>query len=240
MSGMGTYLTIVPVFTGRKPPEVMMRWGLNTEHHAAPGRFVSFIYNQGGLLVKWYRDTFARAEKLAAEKEGRDIYAQLMAEIPAGSFQRLRASPLHRHGAAGVRHRFFRSDRRPHAGHDTRGHLERDHGGGRLLPQDRRRLRRGCRHHPAGAARGGRREQVRRVAAGVRRHPRHAHGPHTRFGSRQPRRGHPCRRGDRRVPLRGGGGTGHGFSRRTLRAPTCGAASSTRRGSRSTGSCGRW
>jgi xylulokinase len=83
MSGMGTYLTIVPVFTGRKPPEVMMRWGLNTEHHAAPGRFVSFIYNQGGLLVKWYRDTFARAEKLAAEKEGRDIYTQLMGEIPA-------------------------------------------------------------------------------------------------------------------------------------------------------------
>jgi xylulokinase len=83
MSGMGTYLTIVPVFTGRKPPDVMMRWGLNTEHHAAPGRFVSFIYNQGGLLVKWYRDTFARAEKLAADAAGRDIYTELMAEIPA-------------------------------------------------------------------------------------------------------------------------------------------------------------
>ena len=34
--------------------------------------------------MKWYRDTFARAEKLAAEKEGRDIYTQLMGEIPAG------------------------------------------------------------------------------------------------------------------------------------------------------------
>jgi xylulokinase len=84
MSGMGTYLTIVPVFTGRKTQDVMMRWGLNTEHHAAPGRFVSFIYNQGGLLLKWYRDTFARADKAAAEKSGRDVYADLIGEIPAG------------------------------------------------------------------------------------------------------------------------------------------------------------
>jgi xylulokinase len=84
MSGMGTYLTIMPVFKGRKPPEVMMRWGLNTEHHAAPGRFVSFIYNQGGLLLKWYRDTFARADKDAAERAGRDVYADLISEIPSG------------------------------------------------------------------------------------------------------------------------------------------------------------
>jgi len=84
MSGMGTYLTIMPVFTGRKPPEVMMRWGLNTEHHAAPGRFVSFIYNQGGLLVKWYRDTFARADREAAERVGRDVYDDLIREIPSG------------------------------------------------------------------------------------------------------------------------------------------------------------
>jgi xylulokinase len=84
MSGMGTYLTIVPVFSERKPPQSMMRWGLNTEHHAAPGRFVSFIYNQGGLLLKWYRDTFARAERQAAEREGRDLYADLIREIPSG------------------------------------------------------------------------------------------------------------------------------------------------------------
>ncbi|HET6450536.1 MAG TPA: FGGY-family carbohydrate kinase, partial [Spirochaetia bacterium] len=83
MSGMGTYLTIVPVFTGRKPPEAMMRLGLNTEHHAAPGRFVSFIYNQGGLLLKWYRDTFAHADRRAAEREGRDVYPELLGEMPS-------------------------------------------------------------------------------------------------------------------------------------------------------------
>ena len=84
MCGMGTYLTFVPVFKHRKPPATMMRWGLNTEYHAVPGQFVSFIYNQAGLLLKWYRDTFARGDKAAAEKAGTDVYDQLIREIPAG------------------------------------------------------------------------------------------------------------------------------------------------------------
>jgi xylulokinase len=84
MCGMGTYLTLVPVFRRRKPPETMMRWGLNTEYHAAPGQFVSFIYNQSGLLLKWYRDTFARAEKEAAERAGTDVYEALIREVPEG------------------------------------------------------------------------------------------------------------------------------------------------------------
>ena len=82
MSGMGTYLCIVPVFSGRKAPGSMMRWGLSTECHAAPGRFVTFIYNQGGLLLKWYRDTFARADKEVADRAGKDVYAELIREIP--------------------------------------------------------------------------------------------------------------------------------------------------------------
>jgi xylulokinase len=84
MSGMGTYLTFVPVFSGRKPAASMMRWGLNTEYHAAPDRFVSFIYNQGGLLLKWFRDTFARADREAAEKAGADVYERLIREVPKG------------------------------------------------------------------------------------------------------------------------------------------------------------
>jgi xylulokinase len=62
----------------------MIERGLNTEHHAAPGLFVSFIYNQGGSLVKWFRDTFAAAEKAGAVSSGRDLYADLIAEIPPG------------------------------------------------------------------------------------------------------------------------------------------------------------
>ncbi|MCX5769401.1 MAG: FGGY family carbohydrate kinase [Candidatus Hydrogenedentes bacterium] len=84
MLGMGTYLCLVPVFTERQKPESMIPRGLNTEHHAVPGHFVTFIYNQGGVLFKWYRDTFAAAERDAARKTGDDVYAPLLAEMPPG------------------------------------------------------------------------------------------------------------------------------------------------------------
>jgi xylulokinase len=65
--GMGTYLCITPVFTERREPGVMVERGLNTEHHAVPGQYVCFIYNQGGALVKWLRDTFAAEEHHRSE-----------------------------------------------------------------------------------------------------------------------------------------------------------------------------
>jgi len=81
--GMGTFICVTPVFEHRREPGVMIERGLNTEHHAVPGQYVSFIYNQGGSLLKWFRDTFAASErKLAAETDG-DIYAALISEIPA-------------------------------------------------------------------------------------------------------------------------------------------------------------
>jgi xylulokinase len=83
MFGMGTYLCIVPVFAERPAPEVMIERGLNTEHHARPDRFVSFIYNQCGSVVKWYRDNFAAEEHRRAQVEGTDVYDRLFAELPA-------------------------------------------------------------------------------------------------------------------------------------------------------------
>lgn len=81
MYGMGTFPTIVPVFTERTDPAAMIRLGLNTEHHAAPGRYVSFIYHMGGSIVKWYRDTFAAEEYRQARQNGEDIYPQLFDEL---------------------------------------------------------------------------------------------------------------------------------------------------------------
>ena len=80
--GMGTYICMTPVYADRKNSAQMMAQGLNTEHHAVPGRYVSFIYNQGGALLKWYRDTFAVAEKRVGGSPGRDLYAELISEIP--------------------------------------------------------------------------------------------------------------------------------------------------------------
>lgn len=82
MFGMGTFFCAVPVFSQRRDSETMIKRGLNTEHHAVPGLFVSFIYNQGGSLVKWYRNTFAASEHAQARRAGKDIYPELIAEIP--------------------------------------------------------------------------------------------------------------------------------------------------------------
>ncbi len=81
--GMGTYHCITPVFATPPNPQAMIARGLNTEHHAIPDRYVCFIYNQGGALVKWFRDTFATTEHHQAEAEGRSVYPALFAEIPA-------------------------------------------------------------------------------------------------------------------------------------------------------------
>lgn len=83
MFGMGTYLCIVPVFARRPAPAAMIERGLNTEHHARPDRFVSFIYNQCGSVVRWYRDTFAAEEHRRFQAEGDEVYEHLFAELPA-------------------------------------------------------------------------------------------------------------------------------------------------------------
>jgi xylulokinase len=82
--GMGTYHCITPVFATQPASQLMIERGLNTEHHAVPNRYVSFIYNQGGSLVKWFRDTFAAEEHRQTELNGRSIYPELFEDIPSG------------------------------------------------------------------------------------------------------------------------------------------------------------
>jgi xylulokinase len=80
--GMGTFFNISPVFRAGVDSGAMMERGISTEHHAVPDLFVSFLYNLGGALVKWYRDTFATLEHRLAQEAGSDIYADLFAEMP--------------------------------------------------------------------------------------------------------------------------------------------------------------
>jgi len=81
MYGMGTFHCIVSASDVRGDSMKMLSRGLNTEHHAVPGQWVSFIYNQGGILLKWFRDTFALGVK---EFSAVNIYEHLMQEMPAG------------------------------------------------------------------------------------------------------------------------------------------------------------
>jgi len=78
VDGIGTFECITPVYEGIPPAsDRMIGQGLNVEHHVLPGLYVSFIYNQAGSLVRWFRDTFA-----GESKEVEDIYERLNAEIP--------------------------------------------------------------------------------------------------------------------------------------------------------------
>ncbi len=79
--GIGTVECIAPAYDHIPDASMMLQTGLNVEHHVLPGLYVSFIYNQAGTLVKWFRNTFAAAdEKLLPP--GADIYHALSAEMP--------------------------------------------------------------------------------------------------------------------------------------------------------------
>jgi len=80
--GIGTFDCITPVYGYLPDGNVMLRAGLNIEHHVLPGLYVSFLYNQGGSLVRWFRDTFARETQ-----EIDSIYECLMAEMPENPTQ---------------------------------------------------------------------------------------------------------------------------------------------------------
>ncbi len=78
VTGIGTYECITPTYQGIPDMGQMMKLGLNIEHHTLPGLYVSFIYNQGGALMRWFRDTFA--PELAAQ--GVDVFTELGKLVP--------------------------------------------------------------------------------------------------------------------------------------------------------------
>jgi xylulokinase len=78
VDGIGTFECITPVYRGIPQPGAMLAAGLNVEHHVVPELYVSFIYNQAGSLVRWFRDTFA-----TSEKDSPGIYDRLAVEMPA-------------------------------------------------------------------------------------------------------------------------------------------------------------
>jgi xylulokinase len=78
--GMGSFDCITPIYARPDDPLQMLGENLNIEHHVLPGLYVSFLYNQGGLLVKWFRDTFAGGERASANGS---IYEALDRELPS-------------------------------------------------------------------------------------------------------------------------------------------------------------
>ena len=82
--GLGTFTCITPAFTKIPDSTLMIANKLGVESHVVPGLYVLFLYNgTGGSLLKWFRDTLAKAEKEEAEAAGEDVYDRLMRETPA-------------------------------------------------------------------------------------------------------------------------------------------------------------
>ena len=80
--GIGTLECITPTYDHIPETKTMLTNGLNVEHHVLAGLYVSFIFNQGGSLVRWFRDTFASGDKKLVDANT-DIYEVLTAEMPA-------------------------------------------------------------------------------------------------------------------------------------------------------------
>lgn len=82
MYGMGTFPCIMPVFAELRAPAAMIELGLNTEHHAAPGLFGSFIYHMGGAATKWFRDQLTEGRGMSSESDRLRVYETLFREMP--------------------------------------------------------------------------------------------------------------------------------------------------------------
>jgi xylulokinase len=76
--GIGTVECIAPTYATIPEAEDMLPNGLNVEHHILPGLYVSFIYNQAGSLLKWFKATFAATEAQRADQ----VYDLLTQEMP--------------------------------------------------------------------------------------------------------------------------------------------------------------
>ena len=195
MSGMGTYLTIVPVFTGRKPPEVMMRWGLNTEHHAAPGPIRQLHLQPGRPAAEVVpRHVRPRGQGSSGTRRQGRVHRPRLGNT-GRSLQRLRSSPLHRHRSAGVRHRITSGVIIGLKLDTTRGDILKGIMEGVVFYHKTvvdSVAEAGIALRELRAVGGG--QQVGCVAADFRRHPGQAHGARPGLGGRLPRRGDPCRR----------------------------------------------
>jgi len=63
--------------------DVLRRGNISVYAHVVPGLYLAMVLNQsGGLVLRWYRDTFCQAEVLRAEREGASAYDLILADAP--------------------------------------------------------------------------------------------------------------------------------------------------------------
>ena len=59
--------------------------GISVYRHVVPGLYLAMTLNHsGGLLLRWFRDTFCRPEVEQARQTGNDAYDLMLASVPTG------------------------------------------------------------------------------------------------------------------------------------------------------------
>lgn len=83
VNGIGTVDCITPLFKGAKLSSDMMHYSYASIPYLFDDTFVTYAFNMtGGSLLKWFRDTFARADKEMAQQKNQEIYDLLADEMP--------------------------------------------------------------------------------------------------------------------------------------------------------------
>ena len=81
VTGIGTFECTTLVFDGVPDADLMLDLKLGIEHHTLPGKYVTFIYNQGGSVQTWFLQVFA-LELIKAGLSEREILNRLTEEAP--------------------------------------------------------------------------------------------------------------------------------------------------------------
>jgi len=85
MDSTGTVECVTAVMETLVLDDNLLRSNLPVEPHTVAGMYVVLGWSSvGGALLKWYRDTFARAEIAEAERSGRSAYDVILAEAVEG------------------------------------------------------------------------------------------------------------------------------------------------------------
>ena len=85
MDSTGTVECVTAVMETLVLDENLLRSNLPVEPHTVAGMYLVLGWSSvGGALLKWYRDTFARAEVAEAERGGRSAYDVILAEAVEG------------------------------------------------------------------------------------------------------------------------------------------------------------
>lgn len=81
MDAIGTVDCITVAFSEPILSEAMLRNNFCCYPHVAPDLYVTVTWSwTGGILLRWYRDTFATEEKSVAERMGVDVYELIVAQ----------------------------------------------------------------------------------------------------------------------------------------------------------------